>query len=170
MRIDIPPPPLEEPECMALPVDEVHTIPAANSPKTPPKPRVSIAAEVHDLLTWAMADASSCKPEHSPIGKVATVEAVASPPQKSEASPQLVDTFSQASMEEAETSLEGLPVNMSPLSLPPTAAEVLVHQWTLWNFEPMPTEPLPTTCSTSRGPQTSRDKSDLGTRGTVASE
>ena len=54
MRIDIPPPPLEEPECTTLPVDEAHTIPAAYSPKTPPKPRVSIAAEVDDLLTQAM--------------------------------------------------------------------------------------------------------------------
>ena len=56
MRIDTPPPPLKEPECTTLPVGKVHTIPAANSPKTPPKPRVSIAAEVDDLLTWAMAD------------------------------------------------------------------------------------------------------------------
>ena len=35
MRIDIPPPPLEEPECATLPVVEVHTILAATSPKTP---------------------------------------------------------------------------------------------------------------------------------------
>ena len=115
MRIDIPPPPLEESECTASPVDKVHTIPAANSPKTPPKPRVSIVAEVNDLLTQAMADTSSGKSEHSPIGEVTTVEAVASPPQKSEASPWLVDT-SQASMEEAEASLEGLPANISPIT------------------------------------------------------
>ena len=121
MRIDIPPPPLEEPECTTLPVDEAYTIPATNSPQTPPKPRVSIAAEVNDLLTQAMADESSCKSNHSPIGKVATVEAVASPPQKSEASPRLVDTSSQVSMEEAEASLEGLPPT-SPLSPLPAAA------------------------------------------------
>ena len=116
MRINIPPPPLEEPECTTLPVDEEHTILAANSPKTPPKPRVSIAAEVDDLLTQAMADESSHKSKHSPIGKVATVEAVASPPRKSEASPQLVDTSSQTSMEEVEASLEGLPANISPVT------------------------------------------------------
>ena len=116
MWIDIPPPPLEESEHTALLVDEVYTIPAANSSKIPPKPRVSIVAEVNDLLTWAIADASSHKSEHSPIGKVATVEAVTSPPQKSEASPQLVDTSSQASMEEAEASLEGLPANISPIT------------------------------------------------------
>ena len=66
--------------------------PVVNSPKTPPKPRVSIAAEVDDLLTQAMADASSCKPEHSFIGKVTTVEAVTFLPQKSEASLRPVDT------------------------------------------------------------------------------
>ena len=114
MRINIPTPPQEESECTALPVDKAHTIPVANSPKTSLKPRVSIVAEVDDLLAWAMADASSCKSEHSPIGKVATVEAIASPPQKSEASPLPIDTSSQASMEETEASLEGLPANVSP--------------------------------------------------------
>ena len=116
MRIDIPPPPLEEPECTTLPVDEANTIPATNSPQTPPKPRVSIAAEVDDLLTQAMPDKSSCKSNHSPIGKVTTVEAVASPPRKSEASPRPVDTSSQASMEEAEASVECLPTNVSPIA------------------------------------------------------
>ena len=116
MRIDIPPPPLEEPECTTLPVDEAHTISAANSPKTPPKPRVSIVAEVDDLLTWVMADESSHELEHSPIGKAATVEAVTFPPCKSEASPLPVNTSSQASMEEAEASLKGLPANISPIT------------------------------------------------------
>ena len=116
MRIDIPPPPLEEPECTTSPVDKAHTIPAANSPKTPPKSRVSIAAEVNDLLTWAMAGESSHESGHSPIGKVATVEAVTSPPCKSEASPLPVNTSSQASMEEVEASLEGLPANVSPIT------------------------------------------------------
>ena len=71
-------------------------------------------AEVNNLLTQVMADASSHESEHSPIGKVVTVEAVTSPPWKSEASAQTVNTSSQASMEETENSLEGLPVNVSP--------------------------------------------------------
>ena len=115
MRINIPPPPLEEPECTTSPADKVHTISATNSPKTPPKPRVSIVAEVNDLLTQAMADESSHELEHSPVGKAATVEAVTFPPHKSEASPLPVDTSSQASMEEAEASLKGLPANVSPI-------------------------------------------------------
>ena len=75
MRIDIPPPPLEEPGCTTLPVDKVNTVATANSPKTPPKPRVSLVAEVNDILTWVMADKSSHESEHSPIGKAITVEA-----------------------------------------------------------------------------------------------
>ena len=35
MRTDIPIPPLEEPEHTTLPVSELHTIPAANSPNPP---------------------------------------------------------------------------------------------------------------------------------------
>ena len=61
-----------------------------------------------------MAEESSHKSEHSPIGKAATVEAVTSPPHKSEASPLPVNTSSQASMEEAEAFLEDLPANISP--------------------------------------------------------
>ena len=116
MRISIPSAPLEEPECTTLPVDEVHLLSAIDSPKTPPKPRVSIVAEVDDLLTQVMADESSHKLEHSPIGKAATVEAVTFPPCKPEAPPLLVNTSSQASVEEAEASLEGLPSNVSPIT------------------------------------------------------
>ena len=63
-----------------------------------------------------MVDESSHKSEYSPIGKAATVEAVMSPPCKSEASPLPVNNSSQASMEEAEASLEGLPANISPIA------------------------------------------------------
>ena len=116
MRIDIPPIPLEEPKCKTSVVDKAHPLSATNSPKTPPKPRVSIAAEADDLLTQAMADESSHESEHSPIGKATTVEAVTFPPCKSEAPPLLVNTSSQVSMEEVEASLKGLPANVSPIA------------------------------------------------------
>ena len=129
MRINIPPPPLEEPEHTTLLVDKAHTIPAANSPKTPQKPRVSIAAKVNDLLTWAMADKSTHKSEHSPIGKVATVEAVASPPHKSEASP-CHSTLLLKQVWRRQRLLLRVSQPMSPPSPPSAAEEVLVHQWT----------------------------------------
>ena len=113
--IDIPPPPLEELGHPTSPVDEANTIAAAHSPKMPPKPRISIATEVDDLLTQEMTDEPSHKSEHSPTGKTITVEAVPFPPHKSEASPLPVNT-SQASMEEVEASLECLPANVSPIT------------------------------------------------------
>ena len=63
-----------------------------------------------------MADESSHKLEHSPAGKAVTVEAVTFLPHNSEASPLPVNTSSQASMEEVETSLECLPTNVSPIT------------------------------------------------------
>ena len=83
---------------------------------TPPKPRISIATEVDDLLTWAMMDEPSHESEHSPIGKAVTVEAVMSPYYKLDSPPLPVNTSSQASMEEAEASLEGIPANVSPVA------------------------------------------------------
>ena len=115
MRIDIPLLSPEEPECTTLPLDKVHAIPAATPPKPPWKPRISLTAEVDDLLTWAMVDDSSCKSEHSTAGKVATAEAVMSLSHKLEAPALPVDTSSQASMEEGEASLESNPVNVSPI-------------------------------------------------------
>ena len=61
-------------------------------------------------------DKSSHESEHSPVGKAATVEAVTSPLHKSEALPLPVDTSSQASMEEVEASLKGIPANISPIA------------------------------------------------------
>ena len=169
MRINIPPPPLEESECTALAVDEVHTIPAANSPKTPPKPRVSLLAEVDYLLTQVMVDVSSCKSKHSPIVKVATVEAVTSPSQKPEASPQPVDNSSQASMEEAEASLESLPANISPIAIAYSSRSA---------SPPVDSMELQTNANRAadnmlhlkRSTDPQKTESDLGTRGTVATE
>ena len=122
IRIDIPRPPLEESECTVLLTDKTCAISVTNSPKTSLQPRVSMPAEVNDLLIRVMAGASSCGSENSPIGRVATAETVASPPQKSEATPQPINTSSQGSMEDMEASLES-PQPTSPPLLPPTVAE-----------------------------------------------
>ena len=84
-------------------------------PKPPGNPRISLMAEVDDLLKWGMADDSSCKSEHSAAGKVAAAEAVMSLSHKLEAPAPPVDTSSQVSMEEGEASLESNPVNVSPI-------------------------------------------------------
>ena len=69
MRIDIPLLPPEEPEHTTLLLGKAHAIPATNSPRTPLKPRISIAPEVDDLLTWVMGDKSSHELEHPPKGR-----------------------------------------------------------------------------------------------------
>ena len=60
-----------------------------------------------------MVEASSCKSEQSSLEKVTEAMATTSPPQKSKVTVPPVDTSSQASMEEAEGSLEGIPANIS---------------------------------------------------------
>ena len=113
MRIDIPLLSPEEPECTTLPLGGAHAIPADTTLKTPWKPRISLTAEVNDLLKWGMADNSSCDSEHSATGMVATAEAVMSLSHKLEAPAPPINTSSQASVEEGEAFLESNPVNIS---------------------------------------------------------
>ena len=114
LKIDIPP--MEEPDTKALPIGEVTTILITSPCKYPPKLEGSMAAEVNDLLDQAMTEVSSCESENSSTGKITTVAVITSPPQKSEVSLQLIDTSSQASVEEAEASLEDIPTNISPIA------------------------------------------------------
>ena len=127
MRIDIPPPPLEELGHPTSLVDEANTITVTNSPETPQKPRISMATEVDNLLTQVMADGSSCKPEHSPTGEAVTVEAVTSLPHKSEDSPHWLILHCKPVWRRWRL-LSSVSLPMSPLSLLPTAAAVPVHQ------------------------------------------
>ena len=73
-----------------------------------------MATEVDNLLTQVLADESSHELEHSPTGKAVTVEVVTFLLPKSGASPLLVNTSPQASMEEVEVSYNCLPANVSP--------------------------------------------------------
>ena len=61
-----------------------------------------------------MADDYNCKSEHSAMGKEAAMEADMPPPQKAEVPAPPLDTSSQASVEEVETSLESNPLNIYP--------------------------------------------------------
>ena len=60
-----------------------------------------------------MAEVSSCKSKQSSLEKITKAAATTSPPQKSEVTVPPVDMSSQASMEEAEGSPEGIPTNIS---------------------------------------------------------
>ena len=50
LQTDIPLPTPEEPECTTLPLGRVHAAPVDTIPKTPWKPRITLTAEVNDLL------------------------------------------------------------------------------------------------------------------------
>ena len=86
------------------------------SAQPPPNPEGSIAAEVNHLLDQAMAEVSSHESEQSSLEKVTKAAATMSPHQKSEVTVPPVNTSSQASMEEAEGSLESIPTNISPIA------------------------------------------------------
>ena len=117
LQINIPLPTPEEPECTTLPLSAEHATPIDNIPKTLWKPRITLTAEVNDLINQGMADDYNCKPEHSTMGEEASAGADISPPPKAEVSAPPLDTSSQASVEEMETSLESNPINIySPMA------------------------------------------------------
>ena len=72
--------------------------------------------EVNYLLLQAVTEASSCESKHSFPGKITTVMVIMSPPQKSEVLLQLINTSSQARVEEEEASLEDIPTSISPIA------------------------------------------------------
>ena len=114
LEINIPP--NGESDTKVLPICKVSIIQTTNLHNPPPDPEGSIAAEVNHLLDQAMAEASSCKSKQSSLEKITEAVATMSPPQKSEAAVPPVNMSSQASMEEAEGSLEGIPTNISPIA------------------------------------------------------
>ena len=61
-----------------------------------------------------MADDYNCEPEHSAMGEEAAAGTDIPPPPKAEVSAPPLDTSSQASIEEMETSLESNPINIYP--------------------------------------------------------
>ena len=114
LEIDIPP--NRESDTKVLPIGEVSIIQTTNLHNPPLNLEGSIAAEVNCLLDQAMVEASSHESEQSSLEKVTETVATTSPPQKSEVTVPPVDTSSQVSMEEAEGSLEGIHINISPIA------------------------------------------------------
>ena len=69
----------EEQDHASLPLGRKHDIPTINWPKTPLKPRVTLTAEVNDLLDQGMMDNYDQELEHSAMEEVPATEADASP-------------------------------------------------------------------------------------------
>ena len=104
------PPTLEEQDCTNLPLGKVHTTLAAAMPKTPWKPRITLLAEVGNLLTQGMTEDYDHEPEHSAMVKEPATKADTSPPQKMEVPAQSLDTSSQVSVADMEASMESNPI------------------------------------------------------------
>ena len=112
LQIDIPLPTPEEPEHTTQPLGRAPATPIDNIPKTLWKPRVTPMANVNNLINQGMADDYNHEPEHSAMGEGASAGADVFPPLKAEVSAPPLDTSSQASVEEMETSQESNPINI----------------------------------------------------------
>ena len=117
LQIDIPLPTPEEPEHTTLLLGGASGTPVDNIPKTLWKPRVTLMVEVNDLLNQGMADDYDCEPEHSAMEEEAAAGTDIPLLPKAEVSTPPLDTSSQASVEEMETSQESNPINVySPMA------------------------------------------------------
>ena len=117
IKIDIPSPTPEEQDGANPPLGRGHTTQTITMPKTPWKPRVSLTAEVGELLTWGMTEDYDHEPEHSTMAKELTTKADTSPPLKMEVPALPLDTSSQASVLETEASIESNPIHDSPTAV-----------------------------------------------------
>ena len=86
MKIDIPSPTPEEQDGANLPLGGGHATQALATPKTPWKPRVTLMAEVGELLIRGMTEDYDHEPEHSTMEKELATKADISPPLKMEVS------------------------------------------------------------------------------------
>ena len=108
---------MEEPDQKIPPLSEVSTILITSPHKSPLKSEGSMTTEVSNLLSQAVAlEASSCESKCSSPRRPTTAAVLMTPPQKPEGPLQAVNTSSQASIEEAEASLEDIPANISPIA------------------------------------------------------
>ena len=113
IEVNITMPVPEEQDHTSLSLGGKHDTPTTIQPKTPWKPRVTLTAEVNDLIDWGMTDNYDQELEHSLMADVPTTEADASLPLKMEMPVLSLDTSSQASAAETEASMESNPVSAS---------------------------------------------------------
>ena len=82
----------------------------------PSKSKGSMAAEVSNLLSQAVLEASSCESQQSPPRRQTTAVVLMSLPQRPEGLPLPANISSQASIDKGEASLEDIPANISPIA------------------------------------------------------
>ena len=117
IKMNIPSPTPEEQDHANLPLGRVHATLAVAMPKTPWKTRVTLMAEVDNLLTWGMTEGYDCELQHSTTAKEPATEADTSPPQKMEVPALPLNTSCQVSVAETEASTESNPICNSPTAV-----------------------------------------------------
>ena len=80
IKVNIPMPIQEKQDCASLPLGRKHDTPTITWPKTPWKPRVTLKAEVNDLIDWGMMDNYDQESEHSVMVELPVTEVDASCP------------------------------------------------------------------------------------------
>ena len=113
IKVNIPTSIPEEQDHASLPLGRKHNTPTITQPKAPWKPRITLMAEVNNLIDRGMMDNYDQESEHSITAEVPTTEADASQPLKMEMSVLTLDTSSQASAAEMEASIESNPISIS---------------------------------------------------------
>ena len=134
LGIDIPSPPVEEPDQKMLPLEDVPTILVTSAPKS----EGSMTTEVSILLSQAVLEASSCESQHSSPMRPTTAVIFMSPSQKPEDLPHPANTSSKAGINKGEASLEDVPSNISPIAASSGSRSIsppvdLVELWTNTN-------------------------------------
>ena len=117
MKTDIPSPTPEEQDGANPSLGRGNATQAIATPKTPWKPRVTLMAEVGELLTRGMTEDYDCEPEHSTMAKELATKADISPPSKTGVPALPLDTSSHASVPETEASIESNPIHNSPTAV-----------------------------------------------------
>ena len=79
LKIDIPSPMPDQQDCAHPPLGRVHATLAATTPKISWKPRITLTAEVGNLLDWGMTEDYNHELEHSAMAKEFTTEVGTSP-------------------------------------------------------------------------------------------
>ena len=104
----------EEQSHVNLPLGEKQDSATADQSKVPWKPRITLMAEMNDLIDWGMTDNYDQELEHSAVTEVPFTEVDTTPPLKREKPVLLLDTHSQTSAAETEASGESNPASTSP--------------------------------------------------------
>ena len=112
LEIDIPSPPAEELEQKMSPLEDIPIILRTSPPKSFPKSKGSMMAEVSNLLSHVVLEASSCESQQSSPRR----PMLWSLPQKQGGLLLPADASSQARLDDGEASLEEVPPTISPIN------------------------------------------------------